>query len=189
MFTRTRYQYGSLETKERKKGKEVWEFRYYETDGRGERQRRAIMVGSMEEYPTESAARKSPAVQAILLRLNAEQPAAAAGTAEFGAVIARYEKEEMPERYSTRAAYKSYIKNHIRPRWADTPMSAVQPMAVEDWLKELGSRPEDQEPCSKPDAHDFSVCGKVGVDGQESHQTGSGEGWDEAPQNASRSHS
>ena len=32
MFTRTRYQYGSLETKERKKGKEVSEFRYYEPD-------------------------------------------------------------------------------------------------------------------------------------------------------------
>ena len=142
MFTRTRYQYGSLETKERKKGKEVWEFRYYETDGRGERQRRAIMVGSLEEYPTESAARKSPAVQAILLRLNAEQPAAVAGTAEFGAVIARYEKEEMPERYSTRSAYKSYIKNYIRPRWADTPMSAVRPMAVEDWLKDLDLAPK-----------------------------------------------
>ena len=142
MFTRTRYQYGSLETKERKKGKEVWEFRYYETDGRGERQRRAIMVGSLEEYPTESAARKAPAVQAILLRLNAEQPAAAAGAAEFGAVIARYEKEEMPDRYSTRAAYKSYIKNHILPRWADTPMSAVRPMAVEDWLKGLDLAPK-----------------------------------------------
>jgi integrase len=142
VFTRTRYQYGSLEAKERKKGKEVWEFRYYETDGRGERQRRAIMVGSLEEYPTESAARKAPAVQAILLRLNAEQPAAAAGAAEFGAVIARYEKEEMPERYSTRAAYKSYIRNHILPRWADTPMSAVRPMAVEDWLKGLDLAPK-----------------------------------------------
>jgi hypothetical protein len=84
-----------------------WEFRYYETDGRSERQRRVIIVGPLEEYPTESAARKAPAVQAILLRLNAEQPAVAAGAAEVGAVIARYEKEEMPERYSTRAAYKS----------------------------------------------------------------------------------
>jgi integrase len=142
LFTRTRYQYGSLETKERKKGKEVWKFRYYETDGQGERQRRAIMVGTLQEYPTESAARKSPAVQAILLRLNAEQPAAAAGAAAFGAVIARYEKEEMPERYSTKAAYKSYIKNQIRPRWADTPMSAVRPMAVEDWLKGLDLAPK-----------------------------------------------
>jgi hypothetical protein len=34
-------------------------------------------------------------------------------------VIARYEKEEMPERYSTSSSYKSNIKIHIRPRWAD----------------------------------------------------------------------
>ena len=97
------------QTKERKKGKEVWEFRYYEPDARGERQRRAVMVGTREEYSTESAARKSPVVQAILLRLNAEQPSAA-GAANFGAVIARYEQEEMPERYSTSAAYQSYSR-------------------------------------------------------------------------------
>ena len=120
----------------RRKGRQVWEFRYYEPDVRGERQRRAVMVGTREEYPTESAARKSPVVQAILLRLNAEQPGAA-GAPDFGAVIAGYEQEEMPERYSTRVAYQSYIKNQIRPRWADAPMSAVKPMAVEDWLRNL----------------------------------------------------
>ena len=141
MFTRTRYQYGSLETKERKKGKEVWEFRYYETDGQGKRQRRAVTVGTRDEYSTETAARKSPEVQAILLRLNAEQPAAAAA-AGCGAVIARYEQEEMPERYSTRSAYQSYINNHIRPRWADTQLNAVKPMAVEDWLKGLDLAPK-----------------------------------------------
>ena len=99
------------------------------------------MVGTREEYPTESAARKSPVVQAILLRLNAEQPGAA-GAADFGAVIARYEQEEMPERYSTKSAYQSYIRNQIRPRWADTQMSAIKPMAVEDWLKNLALAPK-----------------------------------------------
>jgi integrase len=99
------------------------------------------MVGTREEYPTESAARKAPVVQAILLRLNAEQPVTP-GAANFGAVIARYEQEEMPERYSTRAAYQSYINNQIRPRWADTAMSAVKPMAVEDWLRNLALAPK-----------------------------------------------
>jgi integrase len=80
-------------------------------------------------------------VQAILLRLNAEQPTAV-GATDFGAVISRYEQEEMPERYSTRAAYQSYIKNQIRPRWADTPMKAVKPMAVEDWLRNLALAPK-----------------------------------------------
>jgi integrase len=141
LFTRTRYQYGSLETKERKKGKEVWEFRYYEIDSQGSRQRRAITVGTLDEYPTESAARKSSLVQAVLLRINAEQPATAVTTL-CGAVIARYEQEEMPERYSTKAAYQSYIDNHIRPRWTDTPLNAVKPMAVEDWLKRLDLAPK-----------------------------------------------
>jgi hypothetical protein len=85
LFTRTRYQYGSLETKERKN----------------------LTLGA---------------------NANAER--------------SRYEQEEMPERYSTRAAYQSYIKNQIRPRWADTPMSAVKPMAVEDWLRNLALAPK-----------------------------------------------
>ena len=127
--------------KARKKGKEVWELRYYEPDARGERQRRAVMVGTREEYPTESAARKSPVVQAVLLQLNAEQPRAP-GASEFGAVISRYEQEEMPERYSTKTAYQSYIKNQIRPRWANTALGAIRPMAVEDWLKNLALAPK-----------------------------------------------
>ena len=40
-------------------------------DGTGERLSRAVTVGTLQEYPTETAARKSPAVQAILLRINA----------------------------------------------------------------------------------------------------------------------
>ncbi len=48
----------------------------------------------------------------------------------------------MPERYSTKSSYQSYIRNQIRPRWADTQMSAVKPMAVEDWLKNLALAPK-----------------------------------------------
>ena len=48
----------------------------------------------------------------------------------------------MPERYSTRSAYKSNIKIHIRLRWADTPLAAVKTLAVEDWLKDLTLAPK-----------------------------------------------
>jgi len=65
-----------------------------------QRATKSAVFGSREEYPTESA-RKSPGVQAILLRLNADQPSTA-DPVTFGAVIARYEQEEMPERYSTK---------------------------------------------------------------------------------------
>ena len=129
------------ETKERKKGKEVWEFRYYEPDARGKRQRQAIMIGTREEYSTESRRKKVSCRAGDSIATPCEQPSAV-GAANFGAVIARYEQEEMPERYSTSAAYQSYIKNQIRPRWADTPMGSVKPMAVEDWLRDLTLAPK-----------------------------------------------
>ena len=126
-----------IERKERRCGN----FAFMRLDQTGGRQRRTVMIGTREEYPTESAAKKSPVVQAILLRINADQPAAL-GAATFGAVIARYEEEEMPERHSTRTSYLSQINNQIRPRWADTPLNAVKPMAVEDWLKSLALAPK-----------------------------------------------
>lgn len=115
----------------------VWEFRYYELDSRGTRRRRSTTVGSFAAYPTESAIRKAPAVQALLLRINAEGPSYALGSVTFGSVIARYEKEELPERHSTAASYKSQIKNHIRPRWGEAPLNSIRAMSVEDWLKGL----------------------------------------------------
>jgi integrase len=48
----------------------------------------------------------------------------------------------MPERYSTSASYRSNIKVHIRPRWADVPITGVKSMAVEDWLKGLSLAPK-----------------------------------------------
>lgn len=140
MFTRTRYQYGTLKLKQRKNGDRMWEFRYYETDSQGQRQRRAPTVGSLNEYPSEAAMRKSPTVQSLLLRINAERPQLTQPV--FGTVIARYEQEEMPARHSTSTSYKSNIENHIRPRWADTPINQFKPMTVEAWLKTLKLAPK-----------------------------------------------
>ena len=86
--------------------------------------------------------RKTPAVQALTLRINAEGPAHAVGLVTLRAVIARYEKEEMPERHSTATSYKSQIKNHIRHRWTDVPLSLVKAMAIEDWLRSLSLAPK-----------------------------------------------
>ena len=141
MFTRTRYQKGSFQMKPRSDGKEAWEFRYYDADALGRRRRRTLIVGSLSEYQTESAARRSPEVQAILLRVNAETRAPELMNPDFGAILARYEQEELPERYSTRSAYLSYINNHIKPRWADIPVGRIRPMVVEDWLKQLNIAP------------------------------------------------
>ena len=109
-FTRTRFQAGSLKRIRReRRNEDVWEFRYYETDATGARRRRAVTVGSVRDYPSEAAARRSGMVQSILLRVNSEQPLAAAEPISFGALVARYEQEEMPERHSTRTSYQSNL--------------------------------------------------------------------------------
>lgn len=143
MFTRTRYQNGSLRVKKRGNGLRLWEFRYYEPlpEGSG-RALRAVTVGTLQEYPTEAAARKSDIVQSIILRINAEHTLGPVTASTVGALIARYEEEELPVRYSTRVSYQSYLDNYIRPRWGQTPIAGVRAMAVEDWLKRLTLAPK-----------------------------------------------
>ena len=63
----------------------------------------------------------------------------------------------MPERYSTKSSYQSYIRNQIRPRWADTQMSAIKPMAVEDWLKNLALAPKTKSHVRSP-MHTIFQC-------------------------------
>jgi integrase len=129
--------------KKRGNGLKAWEFRYYEPLPDGSRRGlRAVTVGTLQDYPTEAAARKSDTVQAIILRINAEHTLGPVTASTVGALIARYEKEELPERYSTRESYKSYLDNYIRPRWGQAPIAGIRAMAVEDWLKCLKLAPK-----------------------------------------------
>jgi integrase len=136
MFKRTRYQLGSLRLKARAKGEKCWELRYYEAG-----ERKHLTLGTLGEFPSESAMRKSAKMQALMLGANAESPMAGSDVV-MGTLIARYEVEEMPERYSTGSAYKSYLHCHIKPRWESTLISNVKPMAVESWLNGLKLAPK-----------------------------------------------
>jgi hypothetical protein len=81
--------------------------------------RAVLFIGTTDQYKTEAQARK--AVEAILLKLNAEKPMHHLGTVTFGGLCDRYIAEELPERYSTRKSYLSNIKLHIKPRWGRLP--------------------------------------------------------------------
>jgi len=53
---RTRFQQGSLQIVKRAGGRKAWEYRWYELQADGSRTRRNLMVGSLEQYPNETAA-------------------------------------------------------------------------------------------------------------------------------------
>jgi integrase len=142
LFTRTRYQYGSLRLKKRQSGADAWEFRYYVNGAAGERKRQHVTIGTKETYPTDTLARI--AVQSLLLKLNSEAPRAELETPNFGALIDKFVEEEMSERYSTRKSYESMLKNHIRPKWGDYPLDRFKPMPVEQWLRQLELAPKSK---------------------------------------------
>lgn len=140
MFKRTRYQFGCVERKTRRKGSDVWALRYREQRSDGTLVHKSTIVGTVEQYPTESHARR--VAQTLLLRINAENPNTTVVT--FGAVIDHYLAEELPDRHSTARGYRCWLKNHIRPKWGEYPIDQIKPLAVEQWLKGLDLAPKSK---------------------------------------------
>src|SRR2546426_10071048 len=53
-------------------------------------------------------------------------------TVTMNTVISSYLEEELPElRHSTVDAYRSYLVNHIKPRWGNHPIGKLEPFGVE----------------------------------------------------------
>src|SRR4051812_49207085 len=131
---RTRYQYGNLQLETRKKGPDVWVYRWREYGPTGTPKRRGENIGTLEQYPS-----KAEALRACgYLRLTVNSDNLNSRDVTFGTLLERYVAEEMPERHSTNLAYRSYIETHIRPKWADWPLQkfAKQGAAfsIEQWL-------------------------------------------------------
>jgi integrase len=131
---RTHYQDGSLRRVPRKRGPGVWVYRY-----RKNGKQPAVIVGSVEKYPTMKQAWL--AVDALNLGVNDGSPHT---EPKFRELVQRYIAEELPERRSTRTFYLPWLNNYILPRWGAEPLSAVQPLAVEDWLKSLKLSPKSR---------------------------------------------
>jgi len=94
MFKRTRYQFGSIERKSRKKGSDVWVLRYRESVD-SSRMLRSLRIGTLDELPNEASAWK--AAEAFRLAVN---PDSLSGRqVSFGCLIDRYLAEELPDRH------------------------------------------------------------------------------------------
>jgi integrase len=129
--TRTRYQQGSLTKEERRSGPNVWIFRHRD----GQNINRKTIVGTVEQYPTKTAARK--ATEHLRMTINSETFA----PRTVSELIAHYIDKELAESgkkaYSTRHVYGSVIKTRILPEWGELPITGVKTVAVEAWLAGL----------------------------------------------------
>ena len=134
MFKRTRYQFGNLDVKRRKRGPDVWVYRYRTAKTGGGRKQASVVVGTVDQYPTEAQAWKA----AESLRLSANPDNAQAQVVTLRTLAEKYRTDELPElRHSTQLAYSSYLDTHILPKWGEYQLDAIKPFAVEQWLKTL----------------------------------------------------
>jgi len=124
-----RYQYGNLTVRERKKGSDVWQFRWAENG-----KPKSMLIGTVEKLPTKADAER--AVEHLRSRINANNPQSQFHSITVGGLIDRFMAEYAPKRcrLKTLRNYRSVFKNHIRPRWADEFIEDVRTAAVQDWL-------------------------------------------------------
>jgi integrase len=130
-----RYQYGNLTLRRRKKGPDVWQFRWTENG-----KPKSVLIGTVEKLPTQADAERAAECQRI--KVNAQVPQQQFHAVTIEALAERYKSEEMPTRYSTRATYLSYLKGYITPRWGSVALGGVRPLDVEAWFKSLPLAPK-----------------------------------------------
>jgi integrase len=131
---RTRYQYGNVSREIRKRGPDVWVYRFYDHAGAHKK----VLIGTVEQHPTKSKALK--AAESLRAMANPDDPR----VSKLATVIDHYVREELPERASTRTFYLPWLKNHIEPKWGSYEMHQIQPFAVEQWMKQLGLAPKSK---------------------------------------------
>lgn len=134
------FQFGWLDLKARKNGPDVWVLRYRESSRDGHKKERSVCIGTIQEFPSASLARK--ASLSYVLSMNDKQTQGL--SVSFGALMQRYLAEELPERHSTASRYRCWLKNHIEPKWRDFPIQNIKPLLVEDWLKKLDLAPKSK---------------------------------------------
>ena len=136
---RPRYQHGFFSRCKRKKGPEVWVFRWRDIDASGKPKMRSLVVGSVKQYSTETAAWK--AVSTLRLDINQETLRPEGQPETFEQLANHYrmieldlEKESERKVHQTKQTYGVYLKARIVPRWGDHLFREIKAVAVERWL-------------------------------------------------------
>jgi integrase len=109
----------------------TWNYLFYDHG-----KRRSQRIGTKKDYPTKAAAWKGVLpVHTMPQKTNGET---------VTDVSTRYQAERMPTRLCTARVYRSFLDNHILPKWGDTLIRDVQPRPVELWLRELPLAPKSK---------------------------------------------
>ena len=142
-------QQGSLIRSGRKRGPDVWQFRWADRGPFGKRIYRRRVIGTVSQYADAESARKS--VAGLLTEINKNAIHRRPPSMTIAEVCDHFIQRELTNdnlwrSYSTKRAYRAYIKRWITPHWGNVRLCEVRTMEVESWLRRL---PLAKSSCAK----------------------------------------
>jgi integrase len=142
-------QRGSLAMVIHKEGPAVWQFRWSEKSLCGARIQRKRVIGSIDRYPNETAARS--AVTVLLAEINSEKARIHNRSITVAQLCDHFAQRELAKdntwrSHATKKTYQAYLNRWVRPRWRQHELAEVRTIQVESWLRCL---PLAKSSCAK----------------------------------------
>jgi integrase len=133
-------QKGSLIQSSRRRGPDVWEYRWRESCPGDKRKQRRIVIGSLDTLRDKAAALKATA--ALRREINRNDARLRAKPLTVAELINHYRQRELAtenewKTLSTRTTYEGYLRKWIEPRWGSSSLHTVRAVEVEMWLGTL----------------------------------------------------
>ena len=135
---------GSITVECRKRGPDVWSFRWREAGPDGRRIHRRIVLGSAEDLKNLASARN--VVVGLKREININDVRIRKESITLYDLSSHYQQRELLARnlrisHSTKRIYAGYLKKWIEPRWGTYALSEIRAVEVELWLKNLNLAP------------------------------------------------
>ena len=132
-------QQGSLIRSARKRGPDVWQFRWADRGPHGKRIYRKRVIGTVWQYP------------GLLREISPNPLRRSSFPMTISELCDHFVQRELTNdntwrSHSTKRAYRAYLKRWVIPHWGTAPFSEVRTMGVESWLRLL---PLAKSSCAK----------------------------------------
>ncbi len=152
-------QRGCMKRHNRKRGPDVWQFRWSETKPQGKRLYRKKIIGTLEQFPDEDAARRA----GLITEINAAERSANSSAMTIAQLCDHFEQRELVREntwrsHATKKIHEAYLARWIRPQWQKCQLADVRTIRVESWLRGL---PLAKSSCAK--ISDYAAFGMHGT--------------------------
>lgn len=142
-------QHGSLKRSSRKRGPDVWQFRWSGNSREGKRLYHKKLIGTVEQYPDQDSARR--AVVGLVSEINIGARLTDSGAMTIAQLCDHFEQRELAKEntrrsHATKKIYKAYLTRWVRPHWQKHQLADVRTIQVESWLRGL---PLAKSSCAK----------------------------------------